>query len=522
MTQTTLSFGPQVTLLLVRGQTRQIQQLETIVKGRPNRHILVVEEEQSTLTDTLEESVEVHRQNIIYVNGVPQGFQSHDQWVKECTIHLAIWCQNQALDLALKELGLHNLDIVKETCTDIIDHVEHCSRIDMVRWLHWGTTADLGSYDRKSTQRLFGALLDCIDKFGCEESILNTLFEYSEQWLGSESISKFLEKWINNHPNTTKFHRWLRRHLHHYTNTPKPHWITHIPPMQSGWLAAGVHRDALLRFKEGLLHRSSSGKWHRLQADVPAPTAAFGLWDGSWMLISNERVTKLTIGHTESTVEEFPILTVSRKYPTIGCFQGRPYVVGGEENDHTVCELWDRREKRWVAFHMQHDHHLDDIQIFECVGGIEVLGRADSKLEHWKLMFVGDRLGEWQLLRSIDDVLNLHEFALTESGIVGLQLDDKMNVAVVEWGESQKWEHKAIIPAASNAQEWTLYPYENNQVVISQNSNSRATISILDVSTGLQNGPLLELSSIESPSFCTLADGTLLCCTKHDCHSIFV
>jgi hypothetical protein len=196
--------------------------------------------------------------------------------------------------------------------------------------------------------------------------------------------------------------------------------------------------------------------------------------------------------------------------------------VGGEENDHTVCELWDRREKMWIAFHMQHDHHLDDIQILECVGGIEVLGRAESKLEHWKLMFIGEQSGEWQLLDSIDDALKLHAFTLTESGIVALELDSEMNVSIVEWSEHQRWVSKITITCESDETTWSLYPYENNQVVISSQNSSGTEISILDINTGLQNASLLELTSTVLPTFCTLADGTLLCCTQHDCYSIFV
>ena len=483
----------------------------------------MVEEEQSTLTDSIAGSVETHKQNIIYLNGIPQGFQSHEQWLKACTIHLALWCQNQALDLALKHLTLGNVEILEETCADIIDHVEHCSRIDMVRWLHWGTTGEsITPKNIRSTRRLFGAFLDCIDTFGCEESLLDTLFQYSEQWLG-ENIAKLLEEWIHHHPNTTKFHRWLRRRLHHYINAPKPHWISHEPPMESGWISAGVHRDALLTFQDGFLHRDKSGEWHTFQAPVPKPvTASFGLWDSSWMLISDEQVTKLSRINSGSPVEKQPILTVSRKSPTIGCFQGRPYVVGGEENDHTVCELWDRREKRWVAFHMQHDHHLDDIQVRECTGGIEVLGRAEDKLELWRLMLTGDQSGEWQLLNTIDDALHLQAFVLTETGIVGLQIDTTLDVAVIVWSKRQMWERKVTIPADASAQNWSMYAYENNQVVVSRQEKSLTAISILDIGTGLLSAPLLELTSMEFPSFCTLADGTLLCCTKHDCYSIFV
>ena len=305
------------------------------------------------MTDTILNSVEVHRENIIYLNDVPQGFQSHEQWLKRCTIHLALWCQDQALDIALQHLAINDLDIVTETCADIIDHVEHCSRIDLVRWLHWGTTIEKTnpqSRQSNSARRLFGDFLDCVDKFGCEETVLNTLFQYSERWLG-EVISQQIEEWINKHPNSTKFHRWLRRRLHHYTNTPNPDWIAHVAPMESGWVSTGVRRDALLTCDNGFLHRTPSGEWHQFQADIPQPvTAAFGLWDGSWMLISNEQVTKIARDHGAVTVEHQPILTVSRQYPVVGCFQGRPYVVGGEENDHTVCELWDRREKDGSRF----------------------------------------------------------------------------------------------------------------------------------------------------------------------------
>ena len=69
MTQTTLSFGPQVKLLLIRGQSRQIERLETIVNGTASRHILVVGEDESTLTDAIEDRIETHRQNIMYLNG---------------------------------------------------------------------------------------------------------------------------------------------------------------------------------------------------------------------------------------------------------------------------------------------------------------------------------------------------------------------------------------------------------------------------------------------------------------------
>ena len=115
MTQTTLSFGPQVKLLLIRGQTRQIERLETMVNGTSSRHILVVGEDESTLTDTVANKTETHRQNIIYLNDAPQGFKSHEQWLKECTIRLALWCQDQALDIALQQLASNDLSILKET-----------------------------------------------------------------------------------------------------------------------------------------------------------------------------------------------------------------------------------------------------------------------------------------------------------------------------------------------------------------------------------------------------------------------
>ena len=523
MTQTTLSFGPQVELLLIRAHNRQIERLETIVRGTLSRYVLVVGEDESTLRDAIEDRTETHSQNIIYLNGTPQGVKSHDQWLKESTIRLALWCQDQALDIALQHLRSDDIDILRETCADIIDHVEHCSRIDMVRWLHWGTTADTtSSRGFRSTRKLFEAFLDCIDKFGCSDTLLNTLFQYSERWLGT-NISKLVDEWVNHHPNTTKFHRWLRRYLHHYTNAPKPHWISHLAPFESGWISAGVHRDALLTHPNGFIHRNTSGKWRSFKAHVPQPvTATFGLWDGSWMLICNEQVTKITRNSAGSLIEKQPILTVSRRSPTIGCFQGRPYVIGGEENDHTVCELWDRREKRWIAFHMHHDHHLANIQIIECVGGIEVIGYAGTSLEHWRLMFIGDHYGEWELLDTIDDTSKLLTFTLIGSGIVALQVDETLQGSLVKWSDHNNWEYICTIPADQDVKEWSMYVYENNQVVISRQEHTRTVASIIDVTTGEPTAPLLELHRRESPSFCTLADGTLLCCTKHECHSIFV
>ena len=146
----------------------------------------------------------MHRENIIYLNDVPQGFQSHDQWLKECNNHLAIWCQNQALDIALQHLAINDLYIVTETCADIIDHVEHCSR------LIW-SDGYTGEPPRKIqtlnlhilTQRVdYSEIFYLYRQVWLWKTVLNTLFEYSEQWLG-EIVSQQIEDWIHKHPNTT-------------------------------------------------------------------------------------------------------------------------------------------------------------------------------------------------------------------------------------------------------------------------------------------------------------------------------
>ena len=133
---------------------------------------------------------------------------------------------------------------------------------------------------------------------------------------------------------------------------------------------------------------------------------------------------------------------------------------------------------------MHHDHHLEELNVFECTGGIEVIGRADSTVEHWRLMFVGDQFGEWTLLNTIDDTLGLHAFTLIETGIVALKPEDSMNISLVEWSPRQSWERKATIPVDTNTTGWSLSPYENNQVIVSRQENGRTLVSIFAVGTG--------------------------------------
>ena len=68
---------------------------------------------------------------------------------------------------------------------------------------------------------------------------------------------------------------------------------------------------------------------------------------------------------------------------------------------------------------MHHDHHLHDIKVHECAGGIEVLGRGFNNRALSDVC--GDQFGEWTLLNTIDGTLGLYAFTLIETGIVALR-----------------------------------------------------------------------------------------------------
>ena len=521
MMKTTITFGPHVQLLIVRADNRQIESVATMVDDNAKGYALKIEDGIATLMDTTSDPIEMHRENIVYINEIPTRSEPYDSWLQSVIRRIALWCQNTALDRMLSQWTNGEDADISRTCLDLIEYVDHCERIDVVRWIHWGLAKDGPILAPRNESELFERFLDCIDQVGGAKAQVSHILNHSLNWMGQEPLMSCIDKWIENHPNTTRFHRWLRRWRHQHSNRALPEWIAHAGPNTSGGcIASGPNGDVLWVGERQLSIRSASGIW--TQVNVPSglkPTAALGLWDGSWLLISAEQIHRLIANEERYTFETEPILTVSRQHPAIGSFQGRPYIIGGEENDHTMCELWDRRDKLWLGFHMQSDHHLQNIHIKECTDGIEVLGLAGSSIEHWKLTFVGEQSGESKLIQSLTHMGNIASFIFVENDIIGVKIQSN-DASLVRWNDNQ-WEELTQLPNES-VQDYKLFSYDNNQLVLSSVTSERTNIAIHNALSGNIVVPKFSLPSFSHPQLTILADGTLLCANEQYCYSIFV
>ena len=523
MMHTTISFGPHIQLLIARTENRQVKSAVAMMYDKADGYTLEVEQDCAVLTSTVDGSIETHRKNIVYVNDIPKRAEPYESWLQSVVRRIALWCQNTALDHMLRQWLMDDNTAVLSTCRDLIDYVDHCDRIDLVRWIHWGLTrSEQRTTELFNAGELFEAFLDSVDQFGGSKDQISHILQCSVIWVGPEQLMSWVGTWIDNHPNTTRFHRWLRRWQYQYSNRDRTEWVAHVALDTAGYcIASNSKGEALSIAERELTIRSPSGTCTHVP--LPShlkPTASLGLWDGAWLLVSDEHIHRVVNNDGQYTFESEPILTVSRQAPFVGSFQGRPFIIGGEENDHTVCELWDRRDKIWLGFHMQSDRHLQHISVKECPDGIEILGRTGSKIEHWKLNFIGEQSGEWRLLTIIENTHSITSVIFVDIDIVGINRQTD-GAALVRWQNNQ-WERITRLPEAIDETNCTIFYYDNNQLVVSLVASEGTNISILNALNGEVIVPKLLRPAGIHPRFTVLSDGTLLCVDEHHCHSIFV